>query len=165
VKVTLPNFPVDGGCACGVFRYRIHAAPLSVHACHCLRCQTSSGASWGESMPVLRKDFEILRGEPVAWVAPSNSGRRVPVLFCGECGTRVMHAPEHSPHLVTLFPGTLDDPGWARPIAHLWVSRKRPWVALDEHILTFEEQPADRQVIYDAFREATAARDAENRLP
>lgn len=156
MKITLPTFPIEGGCACGACRYRITAPPLSVHACHCLRCQMYTGAAYGISMPVLRKDFELLSGTLHEYSSPANSGRQVPVLFCAACGTRVMHTPQHSPHLVTLFPGTLDDPSWTRPIAHLWVSRRRDGVVIDSEAMLFDEQPDDRQGIYDAFVQATA---------
>jgi hypothetical protein len=155
VNISLPPFPIEGGCACGACRYRLAAAPLSVHACHCLRCQMYTGAAYGISMPVLRKHFTLLRGTLREYVSPANSGRSVPVLFCERCGTRVMHTPEHSPHLVTLFPGTLDDPSWTRPVAHLWLSRKRDGVVIDPETLQFDTQPDDRQGIYDTFLRAT----------
>jgi hypothetical protein len=114
-----------------------------------------TGAAYAVSMPVLRSDFTLLHGRLSEFVSPADSGRMVPVLFCGECGTRIMHAPQHSPHLVTLFPGTLDEPAWTRPIAHLWTSRKRDGVEIEPGVLIFDEQPADRQAIYDAFTRAT----------
>jgi hypothetical protein len=117
-----------------------------------------TGAAYGISMPVLRKDFALLQGELHEYVSPANSGRAVPVLFCTQCGTRVMHTPQHSPHLVTLFPGTLDDPSWTRPIAHLWVSRRRQGVVIEDGVMQFETQPDDRKDIYDAFARATAQR-------
>jgi hypothetical protein len=67
-----------------------------------------------------------------------------------------MHTPQHSPQLVTLFPGTLDDPSWTRPVAHLWVSRKRDGVVIEEGVMRFDEQPEDRRAIYEAFAQATA---------
>jgi len=115
-----------------------------------------TGAAYAISMPVLRKDFQMLQGVAREFKAPSNSGRLVPVLFCGDCGTRIMHTPHHSPHLVTLFPGTLDDSSWTRPVAHLWLSRRRKGVEIDAEALLFDEQPADRQPIYDLFARATA---------
>lgn len=115
-----------------------------------------TGSAYAVSMPVLKKNFQVLRGVAREFKAPSNSGRLVPVLFCGDCGTRVMHTPHHSPHLVTLFPGTLDDPSWTMPVAHLWVSRRRKGTIIDPDALIFDEQPADRQPIYDFFARATA---------
>ena len=38
--------PLDGGCACGVVRYRMVKQPLFVHCCHCRWCQRESGASF-----------------------------------------------------------------------------------------------------------------------
>jgi len=30
---------LEGGCACGSVRYRLTAAPMFVHCCHCRDCQ------------------------------------------------------------------------------------------------------------------------------
>ena len=42
-------FPLDGGCDCGLVRYRMKTQPLFVHCCHCRWCQRESGSSfaWG----------------------------------------------------------------------------------------------------------------------
>lgn len=39
-------FPMDGGCACGLVRYRVHARPLIVHCCHCTSCQRETGSAF-----------------------------------------------------------------------------------------------------------------------
>ena len=39
-------FPIEGGCDCHTVRYRLVAAPLFVHCCHCRWCQRESGASF-----------------------------------------------------------------------------------------------------------------------
>ena len=39
-------FPMQGGCTCRAIRYRMTAAPLFVHCCHCRWCQRETGASF-----------------------------------------------------------------------------------------------------------------------
>ena len=42
-----------GGCRCGAVRYRIDAdAVPPTYACHCTRCQTTSGSAFTVQMPV-----------------------------------------------------------------------------------------------------------------
>jgi hypothetical protein len=43
-----------GGCACGAARYRLTAAPLIVHACHCRDCQRLTGGAFALNMGLPR---------------------------------------------------------------------------------------------------------------
>ena len=44
---TVPGlFPLEGGCVCGLVRYRVTAAPLVVHCCHCQSCQRENGTAF-----------------------------------------------------------------------------------------------------------------------
>jgi hypothetical protein len=151
----LPLFPLEGGCVCGAIRYRLNAAPLSLYACHCKRCQCYSGGAYSMSMPVLKKDFDILQGAPKEYAEQAESGRTVRVFFCETCGTRVWHAPSHSPDQINIKPGTLDDTSWIAPVAHLWTGRMQPGTRLDEDAVCIEGQPASRDPLYEAWANAT----------
>ncbi|RTE77351.1 hypothetical protein BHE90_008170 [Fusarium euwallaceae] len=37
-------FPLSGGCACGLIRYRLNLPPIIVHACYCTGCQRQTGS-------------------------------------------------------------------------------------------------------------------------
>lgn len=63
----LPEFPVQGGCACGAVRYVLKGPPLGIYTCHCTACQTLTGSAFSIGMSVLRKDFEVTRGELANW--------------------------------------------------------------------------------------------------
>jgi hypothetical protein len=151
----LPLFPLEGGCVCGAIRYRLNAAPLSLYACHCKRCQCYSGGAYSMSMPALKKDFDILQGAPKEYAEQAESGRTVRVFFCETCGTRVWHAPSHSPDQINIKPGTLDDTSWIAPVAHLWTGRMQPGTRLDEDAVCIEGQPASRDPLYEAWANAT----------
>jgi len=155
VELLVPIFPQTGGCVCGAIRYRLNAAPLSLYACHCKRCQCYSGGAYSMSMPALKKDFDILQGAPKEYAEQAESGRTVRVFFCETCGTRVWHAPSHSPDQVNIKPGTLDDTSWIAPAAHLWTSRMQPGTRLNEDALCIEGQPASREPLYEAWAKAT----------
>ncbi len=157
VRIALPVFPIEGGCVCGAARYRITAPPLAVYACHCKDCQRFAGGPYSMAMTTRRADVELVRGTLKGFGKPADSGRVVGTRVCAECGTRLWHEPAHSPHLLTVVVGTLDDMSWTEPVAHVWVSRKLPWVTIAPDALTFEGQPAAREPIYEAWARATGA--------
>ena len=148
--MTLPDFPVAGGCPCGAVRYRLLAPPLSVYACHCRDCQRSSGA-FELSMPVRRSDFEHMAGDVASFDKIADSGRVVRMHRCAACGCKLWNAPFAFPELLVLKPGSLDDPRWIAPIGNIWTDRRLPWVAIDLRLVNFPRQPPDRQPLYDAW--------------
>jgi hypothetical protein len=155
VQVSLPHFPLDGGCVCSAVRYHVLAPPLAVYACHCKDCQRFSGAPYSMAMAVRKEEVELTLGEVKAFAKPADSGRVVGVRFCRDCGTRLWHVPAHSPHLLTVTVGTLDDMSWAEPVAHVWTKSKMPWVTIAPGLLAFDGQPEAREPIYEAWARAT----------
>lgn len=153
MRITLPHFPISGGCACGAVRYRLKAPPLAVYACHCKRCQKYTGA-YTLSMPVRRADVE-LSGEPVEHNEPADSGRMTRIFFCPACHVRVWHAPSN-PEQLTLMAGTLDDTSWLVPVAHIWTATKQPGVATGE-ARCFPGPPPSREALFELFARATTA--------
>jgi hypothetical protein len=143
-----------GGCQCGAVRYALHAAPLTLYACHCLDCQKQSASGFGMSMPVPRAGFALTRGAVQVWRRGAASGRLVDCAFCGTCGTRLYHAPARDPAIVNVKPGTLDVSDDLAPVGHVWVRRARPWLrpALDGILV--DGQPDD----FAPFHAAWAAR-------
>ena len=73
--VTSNGFPLDGGCSCGVIRYRMLMAPLFVHCCHCRWCQRESGASFALNAMIEADQVIHLAAEPEIVDTPSNSGK------------------------------------------------------------------------------------------
>ncbi len=112
MHITLPPFPVEGGCVCGTVSYKLDGPPLYVVACHCLSCQCIAGSDYSLNMFVARENFTLTGGTASRCERTAESGRIVPGFFCPECGTRVWHEPGHSPHMVNIRAGTLDDPSW-----------------------------------------------------
>jgi hypothetical protein len=148
-----PTLPLTGGCACGRYRYRVAGPPRTLYACHCTACQRQTGSAFGMSLPVARADFAWDGPEPARWVREAASGRQVGARFCTGCGVRLVHEPARDPALVNLKPGTLDDPGWLRPVAHLWLERAQPWVPVPDDVLRYRTQPDDFAPLAARFRE------------
>lgn len=159
MRLKLPAFPITGGCVCGAVRYRLNAPPKSLYACHCTDCQKLSGGMASMSMPVMAADFEIMQGALAAFEKAADSGRAVGIRFCPTCGTRIMHVPSHSPDMLNLKPGTLDDTSWLAPVAHVWTSSRPAGGVVPEGALAFERQPPSREPLYAAFAAALAKAD------
>lgn len=156
MKITLPKFPIEGGCACGAVRYRLTAAPATIYTCHCTDCQKLTTAAFTLTMPVRRESLEILRGELKTWIRTPPSGNRLPQHVCSHCGVRIYSEPAGAPATVSLRCGTLDDTRWIRPVAAIWMKSAQPWVCLPDDVMRFDETP-DFGPLIAAFKERTQA--------
>lgn len=140
--MVLQKSGITGGCQCGAVRYTLKPKHYKIYACHCLECQKQSAAAFGLSMPLNCDDF-MLEGETADYMRPTDSGAKTRCVFCQQCGTRLYHQSDRSPDIVTLKAGSLDETASIKPVAHIWTSRKQPWVILDEDVPAFKTQPPD----------------------
>jgi hypothetical protein len=131
---------LEGGCACGDIRYRLTAAPMIVHACHCRDCQRLSGSAFALNLWIERKFVEKEGAEPVAFrVPPGSSGKPHDVYACKKCGTHLWHKYHAAPgDTVLLCGGTLDDPAAVAPDIHIFTRSKLPWVELPAGARAFD---------------------------
>jgi hypothetical protein len=65
----------EGGGACGRVRYRLEAAPMFVHCCHCRDCQRQSGGAFIVNALIETDRITLLAGEPRPVAVPTDSGR------------------------------------------------------------------------------------------
>ncbi len=150
-RLPIPDPPYTGGCLCGAVRYRLDARPLAINACHCRDCKRLSGAT-NLLMVLGRSDaFSCASGEVDRYRKRADSGRELDIVRCARCGVRLWHEPLSAPALVFVAVGTLDDPSWAIPTSHIWVEKASPGVFFQEDAIKVEGQPAERQVLLDAF--------------
>jgi len=148
--MTLPDFPVDGGCQCGGTRYRLKASPLSVYNCHCKDCQRFSGAGWSMSMIVRDDDFELIEGETARYDRKADSGNVIGMNFCAHCHGWLWNDPP-SPGIKVVRAGTLDDIDWAAPVGNIWTDSKAAWAVIDPKQVNFPKGAVDRTPLFDAF--------------
>ena len=145
---------LSGGCQCGAVRYQLQTPRPPCYICHCRECQKQSASAFAISVPVRAEDLDVT-GPLEAYERATDSGSRSTCRFCATCGTRIYHQSARSPDLATLKGGTLDDPSILEPTAHLWVSRRQPWLQLPADAETFDTQPDDLK----AWRDALVAGD------
>lgn len=147
----MPVLPLTGGCMCGALRYALTRAPLTVSNCHCTNCQKISGSPFATTAIILASGFEFTRGTPKRTEWDSSVGTRRVGLFCGDCGSRIVHGMVPDGPTYSLRTGTLDDCSWIRPVGDIWTDSAQPWVTLPETRLTYPRQPADYSDMIAAF--------------
>ena len=132
---------VTGGCRCGQLRYSIAAVqPLPSYVCHCLDCQKSTGSAFADQVVVAADSF-TLTGESVPMERASSSGGVTSYFICPACHSRIGSRNSARPAMVLVRGGSLDDPAPLRPFAHLWVRRKRAWIAIPDDMAQFDGTP------------------------
>ena len=57
-------FPMEGGCSCGLLRYRIAQAPIVIHCCHCTACQRETGTAFAINAIIESTSLEQLAPAP-----------------------------------------------------------------------------------------------------
>jgi hypothetical protein len=131
---------LEGRCACNAISYRLSAAPMIVHACHCRDCQRLSGSAFALNLWIERKFVEVSGETPVVFsVPPGGSGRPHDVFACGKCGTYLWNKYHAAPgDTVLLCGGTLDDPTAVTPDVHIFTRSKLPWIELPAGARRFE---------------------------
>jgi hypothetical protein len=146
----IPAPPRTGGCLCGAVRYTYDAAPLATVACHCRDCQKLTGATNLLTLYAERAAFRH-EGDVVRYRKRADSGREADYVRCANCGTRLWHEPLAAPQWVFIAAGTLDDPSWVVPAAHIWTSRAAPSALIPPGVYACERGPGDRAELIAAF--------------
>jgi len=130
---------MEGGCTCGAVRYRMTAAPMIVHCCHCRWCQRETGSAFVINLLVETSNLEIA-GDTVMVDTPSASGRGQKIVRCPKCHVALWsHYARRGTALAFVRAGTLDDPSAVTPDVHIFTSSKLPWVRLPEGAQAFAE--------------------------
>ncbi len=151
-----PPLPWLGGCACDAVRYIVTGPPVAMYACHCRDCQKRSGSAYALILRVPATDLSVDWDTLAARERVANSGARMTAHFCPECGTRIV-TTRADRDTVSLFAGTLDDPSFVYPSAHVWTSRALPGVTIPASAYAHPHQPEDPDALTKAFREAATA--------
>ena len=117
--------PLTGGCQCGAVRYRIDAAPVNPHVCHCRMCQKASGAAFMAFAETDLGHFQWTRGAP-AWFRSSEAVERG---FCAACGTSLHFRYVGSDRLDVSL-ASLDEPDAVTPAKEFGYESRLHWLDL-----------------------------------
>lgn len=158
---------LEGGCLCGNIRFRATQAPLRTLVCHCTFCQWMTGSSsYAESLfPI--DAVEFTSGQPRKYAHTSDeSGKKVYVEFCANCGTTLGLTFQRWPELRAISRGCYDDPNAVSVTANIWARSAQSGVALPSGIDCYSGARAtldglpERPVRYETPVMAAAANDA-----
>jgi hypothetical protein len=129
---------LEGGCACGEVRYRLNAAPMIVHCCHCRDCQRQTGGGFAVNALIETDRIEMLSGAPVAVSMPTDSGRPHDIHRCPTCEIAVSSDYGRRGIMRFVRATTLDDPQALAPDVHIFTRSKLPWVGLPADVPAFD---------------------------
>lgn len=128
-------------CACGGLRITVAGEPARVSACSCTQCQKRTGAPFGVGAYFLRDQVISIEGAHREFRRSSDSGRKLSMHFCPDCGSTVFWYAEVFPDRVGIAAGAFADPLFPPPVAAVWVENKHRWVEFPEGIHSFPRQP------------------------
>jgi hypothetical protein len=132
----------EGGCSCGEVRYRLASEPMFVNCCHCLNCQRQTGSAFVVNLLIEADRVELTGGEPHVVPVARDDGSEQSISRCPTCQV-ALWSDYGRPVILFVRAGTLDDPSWVEPGAHIFTRSRVPWVVLPEAVPAFE-------VYYDA---------------
>ena len=114
---------LEGGCTCGEVRYRLLAAPMFVHCCHCRWCQRETGSAFALNALVESERVLLLKGTTETVDTPSASGKGQKIVRCARCRVAVWsHYAGAGEAVGFVRVGTLDVPA-----APAYYSLKERW--------------------------------------
>lgn len=132
----------SGGCLCGAVRYRLSGEPAMVAVCHCSTCQKNSGTAFSTNIAMPEGTVEITGDSLTTYEQRADTdGPPFFRSFCSRCGSPISGHGEAYPAIVFIKAGTLDDPSWVKPTAHIWHAEKQPWVKIAEDEPRFAAGP------------------------
>jgi len=125
---TAKSVPLEGGCACGLVRYRLDEMPYDTGWCHCRVCQRVSGSGGMVFTTVHLDRYRIIAGDRhVGSFASTDFGSRS---FCRECGSPLTIHVRHQPDEIDIAAGTLDDPEAVAPAFHIYAAKAPSWMPM-----------------------------------
>ncbi|MFZ4120406.1 MAG: GFA family protein [Caulobacterales bacterium] len=129
---------ISGGCRCGAVRYTVTATDLPrTYACHCRDCQTWPGGAFSQQALLPEQSLQVTG--PIAVFELATADRISRQRFCAHCHTRIFNINTARPGLDVLRAGTLDASDALYVGAHIWVSRKQPWIQIPADVPSWPE--------------------------
>lgn len=123
-------------CLCGAVTWQVDGALELMSHCHCSRCRKVHGAEYGTYVAADAAAFRLDGEAAVARWEPAPGALRC---FCRQCGS-VTPSGASDGRVFAPAGNFLDDPG-ARPLAHIFVASKPPWVEIRDTLPRFDAYP------------------------
>jgi len=94
---------------------------------------------------------EISGGPIKEWIRQMPSGKQMSCQFCPDCGTRLFHKVMGQDQILSIKPGTLNNPRDIAPVGHIWLGSKQKWLAADHGLLHYVGNPEAFDALMDAW--------------
>ena len=118
---------INGKCHCGNIEYDAEVNPEHVIICHCTDCQNISGAPCRANVPVLIESFHM-QGSPKLYQKIADSGNKLALAFCDNCGSALYSARIEKPKFYMLRLGAIKQRAQLPPQRQGFCSSAMPWV-------------------------------------
>lgn len=99
--------------------------------CFCLSCRKISGSTNTLNFVLPEDKFSVIAGSTKTYSEIHESGKKLTIYFCGDCGSTIYKTHELFPGSVVVLAGTLDDANGleqAKPQVELFTKRRPSWL-------------------------------------
>ena len=110
---------------------------MFVHACHCRHCQRETGSAFGLNGLIERDKIDVLEGETIEDLLPTESGKGQRVIRCASCHVALWSHYAYgkiADIIAFLRVATLQEPEKVSPDIHIYTDSKLPWVLLPSDV-------------------------------
>jgi len=114
---------LTGRCLCGAIRYRLGPLLYPPTLCHCESCRRASAAHAIGWLTVRTADLTLTGAAPREFASSPGVVRS----FCSTCGTPLIYRSEQRPLETDITLCSLDEPGRAPPVDHIWMQDAPEW--------------------------------------
>ena len=131
-----------GGCLCGKVRFEISGAVENIVYCHCSRCRKAQGSAFATNGNVDVDKFSFITGEQEMTGYESTPGQTK--YFCRHCSSPIISKSITAPDKVRVRLGVIESDISERPAAHIFVSSKADWEAINDDLPQYEAYEPER---------------------
>jgi hypothetical protein len=126
-------------CCCGSLRVEASGEPKFVVACHCTECQRRTGSVFGVGAYYPKAQITV-QGTSNLYVRDGQSGHKLRIHFCPDCGTSVYWEAEFRPDYYGVAVGAFADPQFPLPVRSVWEQTRHPWLVFGHNPDGFVQQ-------------------------
>jgi len=113
--------------------------------CHCRDCQLGSGSGYSATLVMAASAVRVTKGQARCYEKTAESGNIATREFCEICGTPLFASSSGRPEYVGVKAASLDNPGWFKPAADVWVASAQAWDCMDPDIPKFQKSRPQTQ--------------------
>ncbi|WP_300030104.1 GFA family protein [uncultured Roseobacter sp.] len=117
---------VNGGCKCGLVRYKGARLDAPMFRCHCRDCQQLTGTGHSEMVPLELSTF-VISEDVRTYQMTGGSGRPTYSGFCPVCGAQMTRRSDRMSDRIYVHASSLDEPRLYVPEKSIYGHEAQPW--------------------------------------